>query len=70
MIDISSPIYPMVNNLFEEDCLDCMKRIPDESIDMILCDLPYGITQTSGIVIFRLTSCGSSIYVLSNLMAL
>ncbi len=22
-----------------------MKRIPDESIDMILCDLPYGITQ-------------------------
>ena len=45
MIDISSPIYPMVNNLFEEDCLDCMKRIPDESIDMILCDLPYGITQ-------------------------
>lgn len=45
MIDTSSPIYPMVNNLFEEDCLDCMKRIPDESIDMILCDLPYGITQ-------------------------
>lgn len=35
----------MVNALFEEDCLECMKRIPDESIDMILCDLPYGITQ-------------------------
>lgn len=45
MIDINSPIYPMVNNLFEEDCIDCMKRIPDASIDMILCDLPYGMTQ-------------------------
>ena len=38
-------IYPMLNNLFEEDCLVCMERIPDQSIDMILCDLPYGITQ-------------------------
>ena len=23
------------------DCLDLMKEIPDESVDMILCDLPY-----------------------------
>lgn len=35
----------LINQLFEEDCLECMKRIPDESIDMILCDLPYGMTQ-------------------------
>ncbi|NOQ37376.1 site-specific DNA-methyltransferase [archaeon] len=27
------------------DCLDVMKEIPDRSIDMILCDLPYGVTQ-------------------------
>lgn len=27
------------------DCLEIMKQIPDGSIDMILCDLPYGITQ-------------------------
>lgn len=26
------------------DCLEVMKSIPDNSIDMILCDLPYGIT--------------------------
>lgn len=26
------------------DCLELMKLIPDESIDMILCDLPYGTT--------------------------
>ena len=27
------------------DCLDLMKEIPDGSIDMILCDLPYGTTR-------------------------
>jgi site-specific DNA-methyltransferase (adenine-specific) len=27
------------------DCLDVMKAIKDKSIDMILCDLPYGTTQ-------------------------
>lgn len=27
------------------DCLEAMKEIPDDSIDMILCDLPYGKTQ-------------------------
>lgn len=27
------------------DCLECMKEIPDGSVDMVLCDLPYGTTQ-------------------------
>lgn len=27
------------------DCLELMKQIPDGSIDMILCDLPYGTTK-------------------------
>lgn len=31
--------------LTNADCLDCMKEIGDKSIDMILCDLPYGTTQ-------------------------
>ena len=26
------------------DCLELMKEIPDKSIDMILCDLPFGQT--------------------------
>lgn len=26
------------------NCLKLMEQIPDESIDMILCDLPYGTT--------------------------
>lgn len=31
--------------LIKGDCLDKMRDIPDKSIDMILCDLPYGTTQ-------------------------
>lgn len=27
------------------DCFDLMRSIPDNSVDMILCDLPYGTTQ-------------------------
>ena len=27
------------------DCLEAMNVIPDKSVDMILCDLPYGTTQ-------------------------
>lgn len=27
------------------DCLERMKEIPDNSVDMILCDLPYGTTR-------------------------
>lgn len=31
--------------LYNSDCLEVMKGIKDKSIDMILCDLPYGTTQ-------------------------
>ena len=34
-----------LNKIYNEDCLEGMKRIDDKSIDMILCDLPYGTTQ-------------------------
>jgi len=33
-----------MNKLIQGDCLEVMKDIPDKSIDMILCDLPYGTT--------------------------
>lgn len=33
------------NRIYNEDCLEGMKRIADKSIDMILCDLPYGTTR-------------------------
>ena len=31
--------------IFKGDCLGVMKRLEDASVDMILCDLPYGTTQ-------------------------
>ena len=30
--------------LYKGDCLEIMRDIPDKSVDMILCDLPYGTT--------------------------
>jgi len=33
-----------LNRIYQMDCLEGMKLIPDGSIDMILCDLPYGTT--------------------------
>jgi len=34
-----------INKIHQGDCLELMKEIEDKSIDMILCDLPYGITS-------------------------
>ncbi len=34
-----------INKVIQGDCLEVMKHIPAKSIDMILCDLPYGTTQ-------------------------
>lgn len=31
--------------LYNDDCLEIMKNLPDKSVDMVLCDLPYGVTQ-------------------------
>ena len=33
--------------LYNGDCLDVMKDIPDKSVDMVLCDLPYGVLNKS-----------------------
>lgn len=32
-------------DLYNGDCLEVMKGIKSKSVDMILCDLPYGVTQ-------------------------
>lgn len=34
-----------LNKIYNTDCMEGMKEIPDKSIDMILCDLPYGVTD-------------------------
>ena len=41
-------------DLRKGDCLELMKDIPNESIDMILADLPYGTTQNKWDVIIPL----------------
>lgn len=34
-----------INKIYNQDCLTGMNLIDDKSIDMVLCDLPYGITK-------------------------
>ena len=36
-----------LNKIYNEDCLIGMQDIPDNSIDCIICDLPYNITKLS-----------------------
>lgn len=38
-------IAEFTNKVIQGDCLDVMATMPDKSVDMILCDLPYGTTQ-------------------------
>src|SRR5476651_794597 len=33
-----------LNKVIEGDCLEVMQYFPDSSIDLVLCDLPYGTT--------------------------
>lgn len=35
----------MTIQLMQGDCLELMRDLPDASVNMILCDLPYGTTQ-------------------------
>lgn len=41
----------ILEGLYHGDCLEVMKRIPDAYVDMVLCDLPYGMTQNKWDVI-------------------
>ncbi|WP_232696160.1 DNA-methyltransferase [Brevibacillus daliensis] len=34
-----------LNRIYQRDCIEGMALIPDKSVDMILCDLPYGTTR-------------------------
>ena len=41
-----APFFTTKNGtLYMGDCLDVLPEIPDGSVDMILCDLPYGTTN-------------------------
>jgi len=34
-----------IDTIYNMDCLEGMKQIPDGTIDAVICDLPYGTTQ-------------------------
>ena len=36
-----------INKIYNEDCLEGMKKIDDKSIDFIFTDLPFSTTQNS-----------------------
>lgn len=42
--------------LYNGDCLEIMQKIENKSIDMILCDLPYGTTQNKDDIIIPFES--------------
>jgi len=44
---ISRDIRSFINNVIAGDCLDILPHIPDGSLDMILCNLPFGTTQNT-----------------------
>jgi site-specific DNA-methyltransferase (adenine-specific) len=43
-INKESYYHDKTGMLLEGDCIDWMTKLPDQSIDLILCDLPYGTT--------------------------
>ena len=50
-----------INKIYNQDCLEGMKYIDDGSIDMVLCDLPYGEHKINGIALFLLINFGNNI---------
>lgn len=38
-------IQYLLNTVVQGECLQVMQTLPDKSIDLVLCDLPYGITD-------------------------
>ena len=47
--------------LYNGDCLEVMKEIPSKSVDMILCDLPYQVTQNKWDIIIPMND-----YIIAN----
>jgi len=45
----------MIEQMLYGECIELMKNIPDNSIDMVLCDLPYGTTSCAWDVVIPFT---------------
>lgn len=70
------------NTIYQGDCLELMKQIENKSVNLILCDLPYGVTTRNkwdiiipfdkmweqyGVIILTATQPFASMLVMSNL---
>ena len=45
LIETNNPNFKIQpNTIIQGDCLDVMKYLPDNSVDMVLADVPYGTT--------------------------
>ena len=44
MSEYNPDLHLDINKIYQGDCLELMNGIPDKSVDMVLCDLPYGTT--------------------------
>lgn len=53
--------------LYNDDCLTAMKDIPDKSVDLIICDLPYGCLSNEGIS--KVSSIKESQYGIGRIMS-
>lgn len=56
MVSATHTLTIFVNEPVLGDCFELMKLLPDKSIDMILCDLPYGITPFKWDVVLPIPS--------------
>ena len=45
IIGIYGGIEMKLNTIYNGDCIEGMKSIPDKSVDMILTDIPYGVVS-------------------------
>jgi DNA modification methylase len=54
--------------LFKGDCLEWMVKFPDKSVDMILCDLPYGTTHNKWDTIIEFKNYGNNMRELLKIM--
>lgn len=52
----------MIQEVWLGDCLELMPKIPDGSVDLVLCDLPYGITQNKWDCVIPLDKLWESYY--------
>ena len=46
-----------IDNIYNMDCLEGMKQIPDGTIDAVICDLPYGTMKGAAVGAWDGTQC-------------